>query len=66
MKGFSYLYLSLTLFASFFTNEPLLFVFKENIKRGESTINTGDVLLKIYLVFIAQCFMSIDLLLHDS
>ena len=48
----------------FIAHELITLVFEQHIKRGKTSIDTGNVLLKINLVFIGKYFMSINALLH--
>src|SRR4030095_557058 len=49
---------------SLLSYKPVLFVFEENIKCSQRSINAGNVLLKIYLILIAEFLMSIYILLQ--
>ena len=55
---------SLIFFTAFFSNKPLFFIFKEHIERSKRPVDAGNILLKIHLIFIAELFMRIDLLLQ--
>ena len=40
--------------SAFFANKLVSLMFKQYIKSGKASVNAGNILLQVYLVFIAQ------------
>ena len=57
---------NLIFLTSLLTNKPMLFIFKKYIECSKGAINAGNILLKIRFIFIAELFMSIDILFKYS
>lgn len=45
-----------------FALELVFFIFEQDIKSGEATINPGNVLLQLYFIIILQSTVAIDVL----